>query len=40
MGIPTIVGIAGLTQHLRSGMRVRMDGEHGTVEILDAGVTR
>lgn len=34
MGVPTIVGIAGLTQCLKSGMRVRMDGERGTVEIL------
>jgi pyruvate,water dikinase len=35
MGVPTIVGIAGLTKHLQSGMRVRMDGEQGTVEILE-----
>jgi len=35
MGVPTIVGIAGLTQHLRSGMRIRMDGERGTVEIVE-----
>jgi pyruvate,water dikinase len=34
MGVPTIVGIAGLTKHLRSGMRIYMDGELGTVEIL------
>ena len=35
MGVPTIVGITGLTKHLHSGMRVRMDGESGTVEILE-----
>jgi rifampicin phosphotransferase len=35
MGIPTIVGIAGLTAALTSGQRVRMDGRAGTVEILD-----
>jgi len=34
MGVPTIVGITGLTKHLHSGMRIRMDGESGTVEIL------
>ncbi|MFA6342869.1 MAG: PEP-utilizing enzyme, partial [Fibrobacteraceae bacterium] len=35
MGLPTIVGIQGITQRLRSGMRIRMDGEKGTVTILD-----
>jgi pyruvate,water dikinase len=34
LGIPTIVGIAGLTARLSSGQRVRMDGQAGTVEIL------
>ena len=34
MGIPTIVGIAGLTALLETGQRVRMDGRTGTVEIL------
>lgn len=34
LGIPTIVGIRGLTRALRTGQRVRMDGRHGTVEIL------
>lgn len=34
MGLPAIVGIAGLTATLHNGMRVRMDGEKGTVEIL------
>lgn len=35
MGVPTVVGIPGLTQRLRTGMRVRMDGERGTVTILE-----
>ncbi|MDR1759791.1 MAG: phosphoenolpyruvate synthase [Fibrobacter sp.] len=35
MGVPTIVGIAGLTKQLQNGMRIRMDGEQGTVEILE-----
>ena len=35
MGIPTIVGIPGLTTMLTSGQRVRMDGSTGVVEILD-----
>jgi pyruvate,water dikinase len=34
MGIPTIVGITGLTQRLRSGQRIRMDGRTGTIQIL------
>ena len=34
MGIPTIVGITGLTQKLRSGQRIKMDGRTGTVETL------
>jgi phosphoenolpyruvate-protein kinase (PTS system EI component) len=34
MGIPTIVGVAGLTARLRTGQRVRMDGGRGTVEVL------
>jgi rifampicin phosphotransferase len=34
MGIPTIVGISGLTAQLRTGQYVRMDGARGTVEIL------
>lgn len=36
MGIPTIVGIPGLTAALKTGQRVRMDGAAGTVEILSA----
>jgi pyruvate,water dikinase len=34
MGIPTIVGITGLTATLKSGQRVTMDGSAGTVELL------
>jgi pyruvate,water dikinase len=34
MGIPTVVGIAGLMDALRSGDRVRVDAGAGTVEIL------
>lgn len=34
MGLPTIVGLDGLCATLRTGMRVRMDGQLGTVEIL------
>ena len=36
MGIPTIVGIPGLTSLLRTGQRVTMDGTTGLVEVLDA----
>ena len=35
MGIPTIVGIPGLTTRLRTGQRVTMDGTTGVVEVLD-----
>ena len=35
MGIPTIVGIPGLTTALRSGQKVSMDGSTGVVEIID-----
>jgi phosphohistidine swiveling domain-containing protein len=35
MGLPAIVGIPGLLRTLRSGMRVRMDGQRGVVTILD-----
>jgi pyruvate,water dikinase len=34
MSIPTIVSIAGLTQKLKNGMRIRMDGSTGHIEIL------
>ncbi len=33
MGIPTIVGIAGLTRQIKSGQRVVMDGHNGRVQI-------
>jgi pyruvate,water dikinase len=33
LGIPTIINVPGLTQHLRSGQRVRLDGRTGEVEI-------
>lgn len=35
MGLPAIVSIKGLTKTLKTGMRVRMDGEKGLVEILE-----
>lgn len=35
MGLPAIVGIQGLVRTLRSGMRIRMDGQRGTVKILE-----
>jgi rifampicin phosphotransferase len=35
MGLPTIVGLKGLTQRLKTGMRVRINGETGIVEMLD-----
>jgi pyruvate,water dikinase len=35
MGIPTIVGINGLCNTLKSGMKVRMNGEKGTIEIIN-----
>ena len=34
MGLPAIVGIQGLTQTLRTGMRIRMDGKAGTIRVL------
>lgn len=36
MGLPTVVGIKGLTKTLKSGMRVRFDGQSGLIEILEA----
>ncbi len=35
MGLPAIVGIKGLTSIIKSGMKIRMDGEKGLIEILD-----
>lgn len=36
-GLPAVVGLPGATEKLRTGMRVRVDGERGWVEILDDG---
>ena len=36
MGIPTVVGIPNLTKIIKNGMRVRMDGKSGTVQILES----
>ena len=36
MGLPTIVGIEGLMEAVKSGDVVRMDGEAGTVELVEA----
>lgn len=36
MGLPTVVGVKNLTQTLKSGMRVRINGETGLIELLDA----
>lgn len=35
MGLPTIVSIKGLTKKLKTGMKVRFDGESGLIEILE-----
>jgi pyruvate,water dikinase len=35
MGLPTIVGIKGLTKKLKSGMKIKMNGESGIIEILE-----
>ncbi len=35
MGLPTIVGVKGLTKKLKSGMKVRMNGETGLIEIIE-----
>ncbi|MBC7387386.1 MAG: phosphoenolpyruvate synthase [Cryobacterium sp.] len=35
MGLPTIVGIQGLTEKLKTGMRVRIDGQTGVILILE-----
>lgn len=35
MGLPTIVSIKGLTKRLKTGMRIRMNGETGLIEILE-----
>ncbi len=35
MGLPTVVGVKGLTKRLKTGMRVRFDGQSGLIEILE-----
>ena len=35
MGLPTVVGLKGLGRRLRTGMRVRLNGRSGRVEILE-----
>lgn len=35
MGLPTIVGIKGLTKKLKTGMKIKINGETGLIEILD-----
>ena len=35
MGITLVVGIRGLTKRIEDGMRIRVDGIRGTVEILE-----
>lgn len=35
MGIPCVVGVAGLMDKIRTGMKIRVDGSTGIVEILD-----
>ena len=35
MGLPTIVGIKGLTKKLKSGMKIKINGETGIIEILE-----
>jgi len=37
LGIPAVVGTGNATMRLRTGDRVRVDGEHGTVEVLAPG---
>jgi len=36
IGITLVVGIRGLTKRIEDGMRIRVDGIRGTVEILEA----
>ena len=36
MGIPAVVGVKGAVDRIKSGDRLRLDGRHGTVEILAA----
>ncbi|MGL5083284.1 MAG: PEP-utilizing enzyme, partial [Microcoleaceae cyanobacterium] len=34
-GIPAVMNIANATTYLKNGQQVRVDGYHGTVEILE-----
>ena len=36
-GIPAVVGVRGATAAIRTGQRVRVDGDRGIVEVLDGG---
>jgi len=36
-GIPAVVGAAGVTTRIHTGDRVRVDGDHGYVEVLARG---
>ncbi len=36
MGLPAIVSVKNLTKILKTGMKIRMDGEKGTIEILES----
>ncbi len=33
-GLPAVVGVAGVTRHIRDGQRLRLDGRSGIVEVL------
>ena len=35
MGISCVVGVLGLTKRLKTGMRLRVDGSKGTIELLE-----
>lgn len=34
-GLPAVVGVAGITEHVRNGQRLRLDGQTGRIEALD-----
>lgn len=35
MGIPCVVSVMDLTKKVKTGMRIRVDGNKGTIEILE-----
>jgi pyruvate,water dikinase len=39
LGIPSVVGVAGLTEWLRTGDMVELDGRSGTVRLLERGTS-